>query len=156
MEDGAATGFVQRGARGAGDELSVVEMGGRASARKKAASRRLPSVASGTPIAGSWASADLGGEDLACDVNLEQQFRVQDLNARYVDAIDDDRLEAWPDFFRENVPLPDHDGGERRAGPADRPDVRDLARHAARPHQGAATSQHLRGATLPACARRLN
>ena len=29
MEDGAATGFVQRGSRGAGGELSVVEMGGR-------------------------------------------------------------------------------------------------------------------------------
>jgi len=28
MEDGAATGFVQRGIRGAGDEQSVVEMGG--------------------------------------------------------------------------------------------------------------------------------
>ena len=28
MEDGAATGFVQRGIRGAGDETSVVEMGG--------------------------------------------------------------------------------------------------------------------------------
>ena len=28
MEDGAATGFVQRGARGADDEMSVVEMGG--------------------------------------------------------------------------------------------------------------------------------
>jgi phenylpropionate dioxygenase-like ring-hydroxylating dioxygenase large terminal subunit len=28
MEDGAATGFVQRGSRGAGTELSVVEMGG--------------------------------------------------------------------------------------------------------------------------------
>jgi len=28
MEDGAATGFVQRGARGADDELSVIEMGG--------------------------------------------------------------------------------------------------------------------------------
>jgi anthranilate 1,2-dioxygenase large subunit/terephthalate 1,2-dioxygenase oxygenase component alpha subunit len=29
MEDGAATGFVQRGARGADDEMSVVEMGGK-------------------------------------------------------------------------------------------------------------------------------
>jgi hypothetical protein len=28
MEDGAATGFVQRSARAADDELSVVEMGG--------------------------------------------------------------------------------------------------------------------------------
>jgi anthranilate 1,2-dioxygenase small subunit/terephthalate 1,2-dioxygenase oxygenase component beta subunit len=29
------------------------------------------------------------------------QLRVQDLNARYVDAIDDNELEAWPDFFTE-------------------------------------------------------
>jgi anthranilate 1,2-dioxygenase large subunit/terephthalate 1,2-dioxygenase oxygenase component alpha subunit len=28
MEDGAATGFVQRGSRGAGSEMSIVEMGG--------------------------------------------------------------------------------------------------------------------------------
>ena len=33
------------------------------------------------------------------NVNLERQFRVQDLNARYTEAIDDDRLESWPDFF---------------------------------------------------------
>lgn len=32
-------------------------------------------------------------------VNLEHQFRVQDLNARYAEVIDDDRLESWPDFF---------------------------------------------------------
>lgn len=32
--------------------------------------------------------------------NLEQQFRVQDLNARYTEAIDDDQLEKWPEFFR--------------------------------------------------------
>jgi 3-phenylpropionate/cinnamic acid dioxygenase small subunit len=35
-------------------------------------------------------------------LNLEFQFRVQDLNARYTAAIDDDRLEAWPDFFRDD------------------------------------------------------
>ncbi len=28
-------------------------------------------------------------------------FKVQDLNARYAQAIDDNRLEAWPDFFVE-------------------------------------------------------
>lgn len=32
--------------------------------------------------------------------DFEHQFRVQDLNARYTEAIDDDRLENWPDFFR--------------------------------------------------------
>ncbi len=30
------------------------------------------------------------------------QLRVQDLNARYVDAIDDNKLVAWPDFFTDN------------------------------------------------------
>jgi 3-phenylpropionate/cinnamic acid dioxygenase small subunit len=29
------------------------------------------------------------------------QLAVQDLNARYVDVIDDNKLEAWPDFFTE-------------------------------------------------------
>ncbi len=27
------------------------------------------------------------------------QFQIQDLNARYVEAIDEDRLENWPEFF---------------------------------------------------------
>jgi anthranilate 1,2-dioxygenase small subunit/terephthalate 1,2-dioxygenase oxygenase component beta subunit len=32
-------------------------------------------------------------------MNLEHVARVADLNARYADAIDAGRLEAWPDFF---------------------------------------------------------
>jgi len=32
---------------------------------------------------------------------MEKLFGVQDLNARYAEAIDDDRLESWPDFFGE-------------------------------------------------------
>ena len=35
-------------------------------------------------------------------MNIELTLKVQDLNARYVQAIDDDKLEAWPDFFTEN------------------------------------------------------
>jgi 3-phenylpropionate/cinnamic acid dioxygenase small subunit len=35
-------------------------------------------------------------------MNIELQLKVQDLNARYVQAIDDNKLEAWPDFFTEN------------------------------------------------------
>jgi 3-phenylpropionate/cinnamic acid dioxygenase small subunit len=35
-------------------------------------------------------------------MNLEQIARVADLNARYTDAIDADRLEAWPDFFLDD------------------------------------------------------
>lgn len=34
-------------------------------------------------------------------MDIELQFTVQDLNARYAKAIDDNRLEIWPDFFRD-------------------------------------------------------
>ena len=34
-------------------------------------------------------------------MDIEITFRVQELQARYIQAIDDDRLEAWPDFFTE-------------------------------------------------------
>ena len=34
-------------------------------------------------------------------MDVETTFKVQDLQARYVQALDDDRLEAWPDFFME-------------------------------------------------------
>jgi len=32
-------------------------------------------------------------------MNIDLQFEVQNLNARYVAAIDENNLEAWPDFF---------------------------------------------------------
>jgi anthranilate 1,2-dioxygenase small subunit/terephthalate 1,2-dioxygenase oxygenase component beta subunit len=35
-------------------------------------------------------------------MSIELQLRVQDLNARYVRAIDDGRLEGWPEFFSED------------------------------------------------------
>jgi len=35
-------------------------------------------------------------------MNIEHIVRVADLNARYADAIDSDRLEMWPDFFLDN------------------------------------------------------
>jgi 3-phenylpropionate/cinnamic acid dioxygenase small subunit len=35
-------------------------------------------------------------------MNIEHVIRVADLNARYADAIDSDRLEAWPDFFLDD------------------------------------------------------
>ena len=38
----------------------------------------------------------------ACSMTPEQQLTVQNLNARYVEAIDDGKLEAWPDFFTEH------------------------------------------------------
>jgi anthranilate 1,2-dioxygenase small subunit/terephthalate 1,2-dioxygenase oxygenase component beta subunit len=39
------------------------------------------------------------GNDRGMTMNLERQLAVQDLNARYVDAIDEGRFEQWPDFF---------------------------------------------------------
>ena len=35
-------------------------------------------------------------------MNVEHVIRVADLNARYADAIDSDRLEVWPDFFLDS------------------------------------------------------
>lgn len=35
-------------------------------------------------------------------MNIEGKLRLEDLNARYAQAIDDDKLEAWPDFFIEH------------------------------------------------------
>jgi 3-phenylpropionate/cinnamic acid dioxygenase small subunit len=35
-------------------------------------------------------------------MNIELTLKVQDLNARYAQAIDDNKLEAWPDFFTED------------------------------------------------------
>ncbi|HYZ44007.1 MAG TPA: aromatic-ring-hydroxylating dioxygenase subunit beta [Xanthobacteraceae bacterium] len=34
-------------------------------------------------------------------MNIELKLKVEDLNGRYAQAIDDGRLEAWPDFFIE-------------------------------------------------------
>src|ERR1700726_3686804 len=36
-------------------------------------------------------------------LNIEHVARIADLNARYVDAIDSDRLEAWPEFFLDDA-----------------------------------------------------
>jgi 3-phenylpropionate/cinnamic acid dioxygenase small subunit len=35
-------------------------------------------------------------------VDIARQLKVQDLNARYAEAIDDDRLAVWPDFFTDD------------------------------------------------------
>ena len=34
-------------------------------------------------------------------MDLETTFKVQELQARYIQALDDDRLEDWPNFFTE-------------------------------------------------------
>ena len=36
-------------------------------------------------------------------MNIELQHAVQNLNARYAAAIDENRLEEWPDFFTEDA-----------------------------------------------------
>jgi 3-phenylpropionate/cinnamic acid dioxygenase small subunit len=35
-------------------------------------------------------------------MTIELRLRIQDLNARYAQAIDDNKLEAWPDFFTDS------------------------------------------------------
>lgn len=35
-------------------------------------------------------------------MNIDLKLKVEDLNARYAQAIDEDKLEAWPDFFIEH------------------------------------------------------
>jgi 3-phenylpropionate/cinnamic acid dioxygenase small subunit len=35
-------------------------------------------------------------------MGIEEVYRLQEINARYAEAIDDDRLEAWPDFFADD------------------------------------------------------
>src|SRR5499427_2223741 len=51
-------------------------------------------------------------------------------------------------FLHRAGPLPRHHGGELRARPAARHDLRDLARHAARPRALATRGQRLRGPAL--------
>lgn len=35
-------------------------------------------------------------------MTIESQFKIQEINARYAEAIDNDQLEAWPDFFTDD------------------------------------------------------
>jgi 3-phenylpropionate/cinnamic acid dioxygenase small subunit len=35
-------------------------------------------------------------------MEIERQLKVHDLNARYVEAIDEGRFEEWPDFFMDD------------------------------------------------------
>ncbi len=141
MEDGAATGFVQRGARGARTMNCLSSRwAARASGRKKAASRKPLCV-------GFWNILSRSDGDCLMETTrentMELQFKVQDLNARYIEAIDDDRLEAWPNFFRRQVSLPDHDRRKRSARAADWLHLRHFEGDVARPDQGAAASQRL-------------
>jgi anthranilate 1,2-dioxygenase small subunit/terephthalate 1,2-dioxygenase oxygenase component beta subunit len=42
---------------------------------------------------------DTGAQPQAAGIEI--QLKLQDLNARYVEAIDDGRFEEWPDFFMD-------------------------------------------------------
>ena len=59
-------------------------------------------------------------------MDFETPFRGQDLLARYAQALDDDRLEAWPDFFTDNCRYLRHHRRQYRAGHAARHDLRHL------------------------------
>ena len=98
MEDGAAPGFVQRGVNAARRRI-VGGGNGRAAAsrRTKHVSPKRRCAASGPPTARIW-DCNLARRT---HESIEVQLQVQELLARYVQAIDDDRLEAWPDFFTE-------------------------------------------------------
>src|SRR5262245_51596050 len=81
-------------------------------------------------------------------MNIELKLTVEDLNARYAQAIDDDKLEAWPDFFTEQ--------GRYRVTTAENFErglplgmIYATSRHAARPRVLAARGQRLRSAALP-------
>ena len=119
MEDGAATGFVQRAVRSASDHLSVVEMGGAASPPTRAASPRRRCAASGRPIGAHGDVRRRGNESMTSSCSSRSRTSMPATS----EAIDDNQLEAWPDFFRRRWPLPHHHGGQCRARAADRPDV---------------------------------
>ena len=146
MEDGAAPGFVQRGvnaargrALGGGDGRPQHRV--RRHPRHRSRGARLLDGLSRAYGALSSVAADPWTSSCSSRCRICSRATSQ--------AIDDDRLEAWPDFFTEDVPLSRHHRGESRAGAAARPDLRHLARDAARPRALAARGQRLRGAALP-------
>src|SRR5215470_16371438 len=75
--------------------------------RRRAGSARQPCGGSGRTTATTWGSDVVSPRNVTvshrnCQMNIEHLARVADLNARYADAIDADRLEAWPDFFLDD------------------------------------------------------
>ena len=140
MEDGAATGFVQRGVAGSPERASVIEMGG---ANVGSGDSRLTETA----VRGLWKT---WRRHMRFDGLRACSSQSSACIAQYVHALDGDQLEAWPDFFTENgryriataeneergLPLPVL-SAEGRA-------------HDARPHPVPAPRQHLRAAALSA------
>ena len=54
---------------------------------------------------------------------MELQYHVEQLQGRYVECIDDNRLEEWPEFFMENCVYEIILEGEPRARLACRSDI---------------------------------
>ena len=101
MEDGAAPGFVQR----ARQHRAGRALGGGDGRRERRLRRQPRHRGGGARLLEGLSRADGAltsrvGRRMHMDIEL--QLKVQDLNARYVQAIDDDQLEAWPDFFTEH------------------------------------------------------
>jgi hypothetical protein len=88
MEDGAAPGFVQRATGTAADLVSVVERGGASTASED---NRVTEAA----VRGFWKIAGIWGCRPTSIANIELTLTVQDLNARYAQAIDT-TAQAWP------------------------------------------------------------
>ena len=90
---------MQRGVAAAPDLVSVVEMGGASTASDD---NRVTEAA----VRGFWKAyrqhmefePAVQRQSMRC-MAIELQLEVQNLNARYAEAIDENRLEAWPDFF---------------------------------------------------------
>ena len=99
MEDGAAPGFVQR----AVDHRAGSPLGRRDGRRERRLRRQSRHRGGGARLLEGLSRAH--GDVRLCEktrMDIELQFKVQDLNARYAQAIDDNQLEAWPDFFTED------------------------------------------------------
>ena len=138
-------GFVRRGAAAAGDEVSVVNMGGEGAESQE-------TRATEASVRGFWkAYRRYMGPDVRSSAG-----RAADLLPRVAAA--QRRVRARhrrrppggvARLLRVAVPLQDHLGREPPARPARRPHLRGLPRHADRPRDRAPRGEHLRAPGLP-------
>ena len=98
MEDGAVGGFVQRAIVGSEHENSLVEMGGHGHTSEET---RTTEASIRGFLAGRIAAADglLTGMSPA---EIGRRLEIETLYTDYAHCLDDDALEAWPDFFVED------------------------------------------------------
>ena len=108
MEDGCVGGFVQRGIAAAGDEVSVVEMGGRR--------RREPGDARHRGLGARLLEGLSAVHGLLDDAGDGRRASRRSCNADYARAIDNEQLEEWPELLPRSLPLQDHHGGELPRG----------------------------------------